>query len=119
MVLSTTSSSLLRSASGLSGYDVASYSRRRPAAIQISWLVGTALRALLRTAFARSGVSRRAKAIQSSTDNGMTSTARDKSIRASLRDDSKLTVSFQSRTELGMCSRAVDNQVSKALKSNK
>ena len=38
----------------------------------------------------------------------MTSTARAKRIRASFCDDSRLTVSFQRRTELGMCSRARD-----------
>ena len=67
--------------------------------------VGTALRALLSTALARSGTSRRARASHSSTERGITSTARERRIRASVAEDSKLTVSFHSRTELGMCSR--------------
>ena len=72
------------------------------------------LRALLRTALALSGVSRRARASQSSTERGMTSTARERRIRASTADDSKFTVSFQSRTEFGMCSSAVMKMSAKA-----
>lgn len=113
IVRSTISSSLVFCSSVLiSGAcgEMASCSSKRPAAIQISWLVGTAFRALLRTAFARSGVSRRASASQSSTDMGMTSTARARRILASAADSSRLTVSFQSRTEFGMCSRAVERK---------
>jgi hypothetical protein len=52
--------------------------------------VGTALRALLSTALARSGISRRARASHSSTERGITSTARARRIRASVAEDSRL-----------------------------
>ena len=108
IVLSTAPSSFSRSAAGLSAA-YASCSSSRPAAIQMSCEVGTALRALFRTALAFSGVSRRARPNHNSTESGITSTARDSKIRASDADDSRLTVSFHSRTEFGMCSRASDN----------
>jgi hypothetical protein len=64
----------------------------------------------LRTDLAFSGVSSRASVSHNSTEVGMTSTARVRRIRASSGSSSRLTVSFQSRTELGMNSRA-DHQL--------
>jgi hypothetical protein len=60
----------------------------------------------LSTDLAFSGVSRRASVSHNSTEVGITSTARVSKIRASSGSSSRLTVSFQSRTELGMNSRA-------------
>lgn len=63
---------------------------------------------------ALSGVSRRANASHSSTESGMTSTARESRVLASAADASRLTVSFHKRTELGICSRAKEYMIRNA-----
>lgn len=83
-----------------------SCSANLPAAIQISWEVGIVLRALFNTPRALSGVSNLANANHNSCDVGITSTARDRRIRASSGLSSNLTVSFHNRTEAGIYSRA-------------
>jgi hypothetical protein len=67
-------------------------------------------RALLRTFWAASGVSSRARVSQRSTEEGTNSTARARRTRASAGSVSRLTVSFQRVTEFGIVSRAGRDQ---------
>jgi hypothetical protein len=71
-------------------------------------LVGTYFHALFKTFLVHSDVSIWASASQSSTERGITSTVRERRMRASVVDSLRSTVSFHSQAELGISSAVYD-----------